>query len=81
MSPDTHPRACCCRCGARLSRANYRRCREIPLKVAGTGQVLAVGLACPACEGVGTRAPVCLEDLFSNRPKGHSLADEAEETP
>lgn len=80
MSADTHPRACCCQCGTRLSRADYRRCREEPLKVAGNGAVLAWGLSCPVCLGLDPKpAPICLEDYFSNRPKGHSLADEAEE--
>lgn len=65
--PDDRPRACCARCGARLSRADHRRSTEIPLKVSGDGQVLAWGLCCPACEGRERKAtpPPSLEDLFA----------------
>ena len=61
--PDYYPCACC----ARLSRADHRRSKQIPLRVSSTGAVLSWELSCPCCEGLAPDAvPVpSLEDLFA----------------
>ncbi len=65
--PDSYPCACCARCGARLSRADHRRAKQVPLRVSPTGQVTQWGLSCPCCEGLEPEAEqaMSLEDLFN----------------